>query len=227
MMRVTHPVVAIGGFAAIAAAVFLVVPPVPQLGTYHAMADQRLVLGIPNALNVLSNLPFALVGLVGLAALPNDWRRWPYGTLFVCTALTTLGSSYYHLSPNNARLLWDRLPIAIGFMGLVTAIVADRVGIPVARRMFVPLLVVGAGSVVYWYATELAGHGDLRPWGIVQFGSLIAVALLLRLYPTEDFSRRSCPATSWPRCSATARLKCSSSPTLRSSLPGTSSAVTH
>ncbi len=39
---------------------------VPQSATYHHFADQRGWLGVPFALDVLSNLPFALWGIGGL-----------------------------------------------------------------------------------------------------------------------------------------------------------------
>lgn len=180
----------------VAAAIVLAAAPVPQPLTYHDMADQRSWLGIPNALNVLSNLPFAIVGVVGLArvlrsgvgprALFSDsWERWPYIALFTGVALTSVGSSYYHLDPDNARLVWDRLPMTIAFMGLLTAVLAERVSIPVARWLFVPLLAVGAISVGYWYWSEVQGAGDLRLYLFVQFGSLLLVVLLLVLYPAR------------------------------------------
>ena len=148
-------------------------PPIPQDPAYHVMADRRPLLGIPNALNVLSNIPFAVAGVLGLyyAFLPrtgsrpfsDPWERWPYAALFAGTALTTAGSAYYHLAPDNARLVWDRLPMTVGFMGLLTAIVAERSSLGLARRLFVPLLAFGAASVVYWAWSELRGAGDLRP----------------------------------------------------------------
>jgi len=50
-------------------AVVLQQPPIPQPLAYHAFADQRTLLGIPHAWNVLTNLPFLLVGWLGLAHL--------------------------------------------------------------------------------------------------------------------------------------------------------------
>jgi hypothetical protein len=183
--------------AAGAAVVAFAGPPVPQPTSYHTMADQRTWLGIPNALNVLSNLPFAIVGLLGLQAIftsdvqrrvafQDSWERWPAAALFTGVALTTFGSSYYHLAPDNQRLVWDRLPMTVGFMGLLTVVLADRGHPAVARRLFVPLLVAGAVSVAYWYWTEVRGAGDLRPYLLVQFGSLLVVLLLLALYPSRS-----------------------------------------
>lgn len=179
-----------------AVAAVLAAPPVAQPLGYHNFADQRSWLGIPNALNVLSNLPFAVVGMLGLAAIfgsnaerrvpfRDSWERWPYAALFTGVALTTVGSSYYHLAPDNARVVWDRLPMTLGFMGLLTAVLAERVSLPLAHWLFTPLLTVGAASVGYWYWSEVQGAGDLRPYLLVQFGSLLVVVLLLVLYPTH------------------------------------------
>ncbi|HZM00517.1 MAG TPA: hypothetical protein VFD43_09730, partial [Planctomycetota bacterium] len=151
---------------------------IPQDPAYHGLADRRTLLGIPNALDVLSNLPFAAIGLAGLslawrggrggpAACPDapavfadPWERWPAAALFLGTLLTALGSAWYHLAPGNARLVWDRLPMTVAFMGLLAGLVAERLSLTLARRMFVPALVFGLASVVYWRLTEARGAGD-------------------------------------------------------------------
>jgi hypothetical protein len=178
----------IGVIAAAIAAWLMASDPIPQDPSYHAMADRRAVLGIPNGLDVISNLGFAVVGLLGLAAVrggrfADPWTRRPYALLFVGSVLTAVGSSYYHLAPDNARLVWDRVPMTLAFMGLLTAVVAERVSVPVAKRSFLPLVMAGIASVVYWYATETRGHGDLRPYALVQFGSLLAIAAILAFHP--------------------------------------------
>jgi hypothetical protein len=177
----------------VAAVVLATRPAIPQDPAYHDMADRRTLLGIPNALNVLSNVPFAFVGAFGLAMLRrarsrpsplvDPWTRWPYGVAFVAIVLTAFGSGYYHLAPGNARLLWDRLPIAVVCAGLVAAVVAECGGLALARRLLVPLLALAVGSVLYWSWTEGRGAGDLRPYAFVQFGSLVVLVLLLVLYP--------------------------------------------
>lgn len=174
------------------------VPPIPQDLSYHVMADRRTLLGVPHALNVLSNLPFAVVGVWGLAVVARNRRafadaagtRAPYALLFVATALTAVGSAYYHWSPDNARLVWDRLPMSVGFMGLLTAVVAERASRRAARLLFPWLVAVGAASVIYWSWTEGLGAGDLRPYALVQFGSLAVVVLLLVLYPAPYHDSR-------------------------------------
>jgi hypothetical protein len=169
-------------------------PPIAQ-DDRHATMDQRSIAGVPNGLDVLSNGLFLAVGIAGLAAtverrgrtpFRDRWTRWPYRALFAGVALTTFGSTWYHLAPSTARVLWDRLPMTIAFMGLLAAVIAERVNTRLARVLFAPLLAAGAGSVVYWYATQLAGHGDLRPYAVVQFGSLTMVVLVLGLYRSGE-----------------------------------------
>lgn len=166
-------------------------PAAPQDPAYHVLADRRPLLGIPNALDVLSNLAFVAAGALGLRAVVgcgagmDRWRRRAYAALFAGTLLTAGGSAYYHLAPDNARLVWDRLPMTIGFMGLLAALLAERVHPAAARLLLEPLLVLGAFSVFYWWWTEARGAGDLRLYGVVQFGSLLVVLLLLVAYPAR------------------------------------------
>ena len=190
---VRHLILVLAVCAVTAAVVFQ--PPIPQPLSYHEMADQRTLLGIPNAWNVLSNLPFAVLGVLGLAVIfkagsgrrlfHDPWERWPYAALFAGIALTSVGSTYYHLAPDNARLVWDRLPMTVGFMGLLTAVLAERVNVRLAQWLFVPLVLVGGVSVGYWYWSEVERTGDLRLYLLVQFGSLLTIVLLLVLYPAR------------------------------------------
>ena len=176
------------------AAIVFALPPIPQPIEYHQFADRRAFFGVPNFFDVVSNMPFAIVGISGLVVVlrrqddgifVSPWERWAYAVLFIGVTFTAFGSAYYHLSPDNDRLVWDRLPMSIGFMGLLTAIIAERVSAGAARVLLMPLLVVGCASVVYWHWTELQGAGDLRLYVLVQFGSLVVVVLLLLLYPAR------------------------------------------
>ena len=164
-------------------------PPIAQDATYHAFADHRTLFGMANFLDVASNVPFLFIGLWGLFVTFN-WRatcrtvseRWPYAVFFIGVALTFIGSSYYHLHPDNARLVWDRLPMTLGFMGILSAVLAERVSLK-AGLVALPLLVsAGIASVAYWHVTEIRGHGDLRPYCLVQFGSLFIVLVTFLLF---------------------------------------------
>lgn len=173
------------------------VPPIPQDPAYHAFADRRPAGGIPNALNVLSNLPFLVVGLLGLTFLIRDRRagrstafappedRRPYWLLFLGVGLTGVGSAYYHWRPGNATLFWDRLPMTIGFMALLASVVGERISRRAGAWLLWPLVIAGAASTLYWHIGEQRGAGDLRPYGLVQFGSLVLVPLILAFFPTR------------------------------------------
>src|SRR5262245_8448724 len=58
-------------------AYWTLVPPHAQPQSYHNFADQQPMLGMPHALNVLSNLPFIVVGILGLAFMASQRSRRP------------------------------------------------------------------------------------------------------------------------------------------------------
>lgn len=159
--------------------------PFPQPQSYHLFADSRSWLGIPNTLDVLSNIPFAIVGLWGLLSC-GRCRAAGYTqifpVIFAGIFLTAFGSAYYHWQPDNQSLVWDRLPMTIAFMGFFTYVLTDRVDLGY-RVLLWPLLAVGAASVFYWGWTESRGVGDLRFYGLVQFGPLLLTPLILILFP--------------------------------------------
>ena len=184
------------GVTAAAVTAACVVPPIPQDPAYHRFADARPLASAPNGWAVLSNLPFLLVGLLGLrqvlvapagasAPFVESRERWPYALFFAGVALTGVGSAYYHWAPDNARLVWDRLPMTIGFMALLAAVVAERVSVTAGIALLPALLLAGAGSVAYWYAGELHGTGDLRPYALVQFAPAALIPLQLWLFPAR------------------------------------------
>ena len=174
--------------AVVAAGVALRLPPIPQDPAYHAFADRRTLLGIPNALNVLSNLPFVAVGFVGLrlvvaATGGAAWERAAFLVLFAGVLLTGAGSGYYHLAPSTPALFWDRLPMTLAFMSLCALTLGERAS-PRAGPWLLPLcLAAGLGSVVHWQLGERAEAGDLRLYALVQFFPMLAIPLALALYP--------------------------------------------
>ena len=163
--------------------------PRPDPG-YHQFADTRVVLGVPNGLNVLSNLAFAVVGAAGIGLLATRGRafrdpreRWPWWVFFAGVALTSFGSAWYHHAPSNASLVWDRIPMAVGFMGLLAAVIAERIDARIGLWLLVPLVLLGLAGVLAWDASERAGAGDLRAYVFVQFFPLLAIPLVLALTP--------------------------------------------
>jgi hypothetical protein len=163
---------------------------IPQWPEYHDFADQRTLAGIPNAMDVLSNLAILIVGVWGtLFVLTRKGARTTgplqpnYLAFFAGIALTALGSAYYHLSPDNATLVWDRMPMTIVFVGLLTIVIGELISPRAAWFLLMPLLAVGAASVAWWAMTEQAGNGDLRPYALVQFLSPVLILLMLGMYP--------------------------------------------
>ena len=178
----------------------LSLPPIPQPQSYHLFADQRSLLGIPHFADVISNFPFAIVGIGGLIFLfGRDARaapkfidpreRRPYLLVFVAVFLTAFGSSYYHWSPSNASLVWDRLPMTIAFMSMVAAVIAERISLRLGLGLLPVLVLLGLGSVLQWYVSETRGQGDLRFYGAVQVYA--ALVLLLALLFPPSYTRGS------------------------------------
>ncbi len=168
---------------------FLLTSPIPQDPHYHAFADSRRFFGIVNFWNVTSNLPFLLVGAWGLAIVRRHSRQVclqgleaAYVVFFAGIVFTAFGSGYYHLAPGNETLVWDRLPMTIGFAGLFALVIGEFVSVQFARRLLIPLLAVGVGSVAYWALTEANGIGDLRPYAVVQFLPMLLIPAILFMY---------------------------------------------
>lgn len=161
--------------------VMMLLPPITQDLMYHAFTDRRALLGIPSFLNVVTNLPFLAVGLAGIIlctrkpGIIGACRAWQ--SFFIGVTLIGLGSSYYHLAPDNNTLVWDRLPMSIGFMGLLVAVISEHVNVRLEKILLTPVIFVGVASVIYWHYTD-----DLRLYVWVQFIPLLAIPALLFIY---------------------------------------------
>jgi len=168
----------------------LLLPPFQQPQEYHQFADQRSWFGIPNFLNVISNVGFLLVGLAGLGFLwsesaANASRRFvepsgriPYVAFFLGILFTGFGSAYYHWRPSDSTLVWDRLPMTVAFMSLLAATIAERIDLRAGLRLLAPLILAGAASVGYW-----RWRGNLWPYAAAQYHSILLIGLILGLFP--------------------------------------------
>jgi hypothetical protein len=164
-------------------------PTIGQNPHYHDFADAKALLGIPNFMNVISNVPFLLIGVIGIRKmLAIEMEEFPKKALlffFGGVLLTGLGSALYHWHPDNQSLLWDRLPMTIAFMSLYSAIISFHMDEWSGEMLLYPLLILGMGSVAYWYVTELNGNGDLRPYIFVQFYPVIFIPVIAFLFPVK------------------------------------------
>ncbi|MBV2121887.1 MAG: ceramidase [Candidatus Thiodiazotropha sp. (ex Ctena orbiculata)] len=157
----------------------LLIDPISQDAAYHHFIDTSRFLGIPNSLDVISNVAFLLVGAFGILFCLRNLTGPGHSAWFVMFAgigLVGIGSIHYHWNPSNDALVWDRLPMSIGFMGLLTALLSEYVH----RRLsclLIPLVIVGISSVLYGYFFE-----DLRLYVWVQFIPLLTLPFFMLLF---------------------------------------------
>ena len=158
-------------------------PAITQPGDYHHFADRREFMGLPFAMDVLSNLPFAIAGLAGMACL---WRL-PRGAIgdieramtwlfFAGLLLTAAASSWYHSAPGDAGLALDRGAMGVAFAGILGMAAAAQVSERAGAALGLGLLVLAPMASWYWSVT-----GDVLPWAVAQLGGgalLLAMALL-------------------------------------------------
>ena len=153
-------------------------PAFGQPGSYHDFADQRMLWGLPFAMDVLSNLAFALAGLAGfgclLAALPRrltNVQRAMAAMFFAGLLLTAAASSWYHWQPDDAGLAIDRSGMAVAFAGLLGLAAAGRVSERAGAALGLGVLALSPPAVM-----AAVNAGNVLPWATLQFGGL---ALLL------------------------------------------------
>lgn len=171
--------------------------PIAQLADYHGFSDRAVVLGVPHFADVLSNLGFALLAVWGWvqlapnsrhAAITHGWAG--YRVFLIGLFLTAIGSSYYHLDPDNARLVWDRLPIALACGGVLAGVWGDCRRRQSAR-LAAWLALAAVLSVAWWHFTEQAGAGDLRPYLLLQGLPLVLIPLWQWIYEIPRADRRA------------------------------------
>lgn len=154
--------------------------------TDHQYADTRPLGPLPNAADVLSNLPLVVIGLIGArrlltgvragtVVLSNPAEVLPWLVLFLGIAASGVGSTWYHLQPTAERLLWDRGPIALSMAAFIGAALTERVG-PREGILTLPVLAVAALLTV-----GAAYQGDLRYYIWLNLVALLVVPLLCRV----------------------------------------------
>src|SRR5262245_30300177 len=177
----------LGSLALAACSVAFALDPIPLPAEYHAFADGRAFLGVPNALNVLSNLPFVAIGALGLyrlfghrsaAAFREPWERWPYAVVLGSVFVVGFGSCYYHSRPDDATLFWDRVPMTTLFTSILGVVFIDRVSARWGRRLFVPWVALGVWTLLYGQS-----RNDFRFYGVLQGIAMAGVPLILFLFP--------------------------------------------
>jgi hypothetical protein len=166
-------------------------PSVLQPPHHHDFADARTVFGIAYGMDVLSNLPFALAGLMGAWFVVRDGRRSLSNmqramAMLLCAGLVlvTVGSSLYHLDPRDATLVLDRLAMSVAFAGLLGLAAAAHVSERAGAALGLALLAAAPASIAAWHAT-----GNVLPWLVVQFGGMLMLGVLAMVRPREGAVR--------------------------------------
>ncbi len=154
--------------------------PLAQVAHYHAFADQSDWLGLPHAGDVLSNLGFALAGLCGLYLMAQrETRGDPLPAIeaaalalfFGGLLLTACGSTWYHLAPDDQRLLIDRLCMVPAFAGVLSLVFAQRLDRRSAWAIQGLVLLWGGVAALLWQA-----NGNLLPWAALQVSGMLLLA---------------------------------------------------
>jgi len=182
--------------------------PIPQPEDYHNFADTNTMFGIPNGMNVLSNIPFLIGGLLGIVVMyfdhiaiklsddPHSFKKVKfqyapgkiaYWVLFISMCFVSIGSAYYHWWPSTTTLFWDRLPMTIAFMSIISIVLTEKVNAKVGYILLYPLVAVGVFSVIWWIYTELHPEyiGDLRLYIFVQMAPVLLTPIIVGVYPDQ------------------------------------------
>lgn len=166
--------------------------PVKDPESYFKFADTRSWEGIPNLMDVLSNLIFLWVGFLFIKKSNLSSTKKPKVFSFLglllgggCV-LTCLGSAYFHWHPTPETLVWDRLPMTLVFASISGLAVADR-----SRP--VTALTITAGSVILGLISVIGMSQDwlsLKLYFVLQFGTLLFLVVLVSLLPGERIKSR-------------------------------------
>lgn len=180
-------------FTVVAALALSLIPPFAQPLSYHDFADKRALFYISNFSDVISNLVFIIVGYLGIKTIyqPTSSQgaltpeaKWAYLIGFIGTILTGLGSTYYHLHPNNSTLFWDRVPMGILLMSFFAAIFIERVNRSIGFYLLWPLILIATLCTLQWELSELWGQGDMRLYIWSQSYPLIMIIFILLFFPS-------------------------------------------
>lgn len=144
---------------------------------YYAFVDNRVWCGVPNAGDVFTNAPFAVVGLWGvwrIHAKRHDIQRKPgmYPGLllfFVFVFLVAFGSAQFHLDPGEDTVMLDRAPISLAAGCILAVFLIDRLPLKPAHAMAVlwASLAFAVAGLVHVSLT-----GDVRLYALTQLAPI-------------------------------------------------------
>ncbi|XP_075672393.1 uncharacterized protein LOC142641920 isoform X1 [Castanea sativa] len=151
-------------------------PKIPLSPKHHRYADMRNFLGVPNTLNVITNFPFLVVGVLGFVlCLQRNFfniilrgELWGWALFYAGTAGVAFGSAYHHLKPDDNRVMWDTFPVSItillqhsqmmiAYSSLFSSFMVERMGEKIGLSSLFALLLFAFLSTAYGIT-----YNDLR-----------------------------------------------------------------
>jgi hypothetical protein len=150
------------------------------------LLQTKIIISLPTSANCSA---YRISGMSSPACPSSPWEQSVLPGLggmqrfWCCSAeflLTGLGSSYYHLDPNDQTLFWDRLPMTLCFAAILSAVVEERVDARAGAVLLRPLLAIGIFSLLLWRWTD-----DLRLYVWAQFFPFVSLVLILSLFPPK------------------------------------------
>lgn len=170
----------VSAISIIAILIVIFIHPIHQNQNYHNFADQIIQCCIPNFWNVISNLPFIIIGIIGFWKTSKHFQDYALKNsflfFFVGIFFTGFGSAWYHYNPNDNTLIWDRLPMTISFMSFLSIIIGEFIDANFGKKALPWFLSIGILSVVYWVISS-----DLRFYLLIQFLPIFLIIIILLL----------------------------------------------
>ncbi|RDX64278.1 hypothetical protein CR513_57185 [Mucuna pruriens] len=185
----------------------LFTPRIPRSPKHHRFFDMRNLLGVPNTLNVMTNFPFLVVGVLGLVLvlegcvfnISSQGEVWTWALFYAGITGVAFGSAYYHLKPDDHRVLWDTLPMMVAFSSLLSSLVVERFGQRIGLCCMFALIVAAFLCVLYeregaevakFYAEFclLVGcriYNDIRFCMMFQFTLPLAIPVIAVMYRSK------------------------------------------
>ncbi|XP_073116655.1 uncharacterized protein [Elaeis guineensis] len=177
-----------GGALLLFVFVMVATPRIPHSPALHLFADMRNFLGVPNTLNVLTSFPFLLIGVPGLVlclsgscfGISLKGEVWGWALYYAGAAAAAFGSAYYHLKPDDERVIWDRLPMMISASSVLSNLLIERYD----ERMGITCLFSLLMLVLVSIACERT-FDDLRLCMMFYFVPCVAIPAMVFLFPPK------------------------------------------
>ncbi|KAM6541816.1 hypothetical protein CsatB_006263 [Cannabis sativa] len=170
-----------------------VTPKISHSPKHHLFADMRNFLGVPSTLNVVTNFPFLVVGVLGFVLCVKGeffnislrGEVWGWALFYAGITGVAFGSAYYHLKPCDDRVIWDTLPMMMAYSSLFSTCLIERVGEKIGLTFLFALILAAFLSTAHERL-----YNDLRLCMMFQLIPSIAIPAMAFVYrPKYTHSR--------------------------------------